>query len=197
MCRVPWRRLIALRPQRQKELDDGQRRRERQPPAALRQYGKEHPATLAGGNAACISTRTLAARRMRDGDTKPLTDGSEPKDHVAHDANGRIEISEESRYTCGQHEDPDHLYQNGQTVRRIVGVVRRGEPRKAHPRPKDREEDDRVHDEDVAAVSSYQLAVHRRRRLRDRHDKGEIEEQLEGRRGTVLLVRVTRRHQRQ
>jgi|GEM_PF-3636674 len=66
---------------------------------------------------------------MRDGDAKPLTDGSEPKDDVAHDANSRIEIVEESRYAGRQDEDPNHLDQDGHSVRQIVGVVRRGEPR--------------------------------------------------------------------
>jgi hypothetical protein len=191
---MPLRRLLALGPYRDEELDDGQWRRERQPPPVLCPHGKEHPPNLACGNSNGVAQRALASRRMRDGHAQPLTNRSKPKDHVAHDADCRIEIREEPRYAGGKDEDPDHLHQDGQAVPGVVGVVGRGKPRESHPRPQNRKEDDRVGDEGVTAVSIDQLVVQRRRCLGDRHDEGEIEEQLERGGGAVLLVGVASRH---
>ena len=75
----------------------------------------------------------------------------------------------------------DHLYEYGDAIADIVGVVRGGEPAEVHPRPPDREEHERVADEHRLGPPAGQTSLQATARFCDRHDEGEIEEQFERR----------------
>ncbi len=94
----------------------------------------------------------------------------------------------------GQDQDPDDLHEGQEAVEQVVDVVGRGEPGEVDPGPPDGEEHREVADDGRMEVAGPQGGVELVGRLGDRHHEGEVEQQLERRRGPVLLVNVPRAH---
>ena len=125
---------------------------------------------------------------------QPLRDERDPHDDVADDHRREVLLVERGGNAGRDHEYPSYLDERQQAVLDIVGVVGRCEPGEVHPRPPDREEDDQVVDEAVPDLPDDQVVVQRRRCARDGHDEAQVEQELEGCRGSMRLGRVTPGH---
>ena len=125
-----------------------------------------------------------------------------PHDHVADDHQPELSrwslvaVSEAniSRQPEGQHQHADHLHHRGEPEDPVVGVVRRGEPREVDPRPANRER------REAGSASDALADVVLGERVgqlvgggAERDDEGQVEEQLQRRRGPAVLVRVAAR----
>ena len=94
----------------------------------------------------------------------------------------------EPRDARGEDEGARQLEEDEQAIHHVVVVVGRGEPAEVHPGPPHPEEDHRVGEDPRADVAFGQGVVQPARGLGHRHHDHEVEEELEGRRGPVVLV---------
>ena len=125
---------------------------------------------------------------------QPQRDHRQPHHHIADRDDPEARVDERSWHPCREDEHAGHEHEHRDAIRHVVRVVGRREPREVHPRPPDREEDERERKERVSRVATDEAVVEALARLRDRDDERQVEEELERRRRSMLLLDVARRH---
>ena len=131
---------------------------------------------------------------MRSRDPQPQPYERDPHHDVARDHHAPVLVHEHAGNAGCEDQDARDLQEDGEPVDHVVGVVGGSEPREVHPRPPDREEDEWIREQHVRRVSVHQTVVQTRRGLRDGDDERQIGEQLEWRRGAVLLFGIPTGH---
>jgi hypothetical protein len=182
-----------LRPQRHRQLGDGEQH-EHQGGPDLWQGQPGDPPELKDADTSGEAQGRAASGRVGDGDAQPLRHQRQAHDHVAQDHHPELALVEGSRDAGGHDQHAGHLHEDGQAVQGVVVVERGREPGEVHPGPPDGEEDQREADQGVLEVPLHQAVVETVGGLGDGDDEGEIEEELERRRGAVGLGWVPRSH---
>ena len=169
-------------------LDGGLRHRQRHP-AGLRDEDRDH-----------VGHRRGAPLRILPRRARPLRDHRHPHHHVAghHHAVvhvvGVVDRVEHVGDAERQHEHPEHLDQRQQPEDPVVRVVGGREPGEVDPGPADGERDEREAEHARADVVLRQVVRQLVGRDPERDHEGQVEEQLQRRGRTVVLVRVAPGH---
>ena len=188
VLRMPRRRRGPLRPDRHHQFERREQEEAGHPQARNPQHAD--PRDLHDRDSERVSPRRDAMARIRRRRPQPLRDHGHPHHDIAGNR-GEVghAVLEHRRHACRQDERAGDLHEHREPVRHVVAVVRRREPREVHPRPPDREEDHQESEEALERVSFADRMVQPARRLGDRDDEDEIEEELERCRRAVGLVR--------
>ena len=160
----------------------------------MREEEPDHPADLHDADAHRVAQRHGPAGGVTRGGPQPLRHHGEAHDDVADRDHGEVGVVERVRHAGGQDEHADDLDEGQQSVEQVVDVVGRGEPGEVDPGPPDGEEDHEEADDPAAVVADGEGQVELVAGLGDGYHEAEVEQQLERRRGPVLLLGVAGRH---
>ena len=188
---------VELRDDRDGELGDDEPANQRHRRERPRHEQPREPQDLDHGDADGVDQGgPPGGAGLAAGRPQPLGDHRDPHDDVPVDEQVELGIGEGRLDPGGQDEHATHLHDGQEPVEPVIGVERRREPGEVHPRPPDAEEHDRVGDQSVARrVASDEGVVQLRpRRSATATTKHEVEEQLQGARRPVGLLRVTSPH---
>jgi hypothetical protein len=192
VMRVPAGPFAVFGPQRDGQFGDHQHR-ETDPGHG--EHGQpQDPADLNDHRADGIADRRGSAWPIVPGGPGPLRHHRDPHDHIADGDRGVVRLLERGRHTGRQHEHACHLHQREHPILQVVHVVGRREPGEVHPRPPDGEEDHQVGQDALAEPAGLDPPAQFGRRLGDRRDEGEVEQQLQRGRDPVLLVHLPGEH---
>ena len=169
------------------DVEDPQRRR-------LRQEQPHHPADLQDADAGRVAQGGRPRCGVTGGGPEPLGHHGDAHDDVADGHDGEVAGGEGALDPGGEDQDPDDLHEGQEAVKKVVDVVGRGEPGEVDPGPPDGEEHQQVAHDRRVEVAGPQGGAELVGRLGHRHHEGQVEQELQWRRGAVLLVDVPRAH---